>query len=34
VPESKLTPEGLRTWLKVETERYAPLIKSAGIYAD
>ncbi len=34
VPDAKLTPEGLRSWLKQETERYAPLIKAAGVYAD
>jgi tripartite-type tricarboxylate transporter receptor subunit TctC len=34
VPESKLTPEGLRTWLKAEIERWGPVIKSAGVYAD
>ena len=34
VPDAKLTPEGLRTWLKQETERWAPVIKAAGVYAD
>lgn len=34
VPDSKLTPEGLRSWLKQETERWGPVIKSAGVYAD
>ena len=34
VPDAKLTPEGLRSWLKQETERYAPIIKAAGVYAD
>lgn len=34
VPDAKLTPEGLRNWLKSETERYAPIIKAAGVYAD
>ena len=34
VPESKLTPEGLRSWLKQETERWGPVIKAAGVYAD
>ncbi len=34
VPDAKLTPDGLRTWLKQETERWAPVIKSAGVYAD
>jgi tripartite-type tricarboxylate transporter receptor subunit TctC len=34
VPESKLTPEGLQTWLKSEIDRYGPAIKSAGKFAD
>jgi tripartite-type tricarboxylate transporter receptor subunit TctC len=34
VPESKLTPEGLRSWLKQETDRWGPVIKAAGVYAD
>jgi len=34
VPDAKLSPEGLRSWLKAETERYAPIIKAAGVYAD
>jgi tripartite-type tricarboxylate transporter receptor subunit TctC len=34
VPDSKLTPEGLRTWLKAEIDRWGPVIKSAGVYAD
>lgn len=34
VPEDKQTPEGLRSWLKTETERWAPVIKAAGVYAD
>jgi tripartite-type tricarboxylate transporter receptor subunit TctC len=34
VPESKQSPEGLATWLKSETERMAPVIKAAGVYAD
>lgn len=33
-PESKQTPEGLRTWLAQETARYAPVIKAAGQFAD
>jgi tripartite-type tricarboxylate transporter receptor subunit TctC len=33
-PESKQSPEGLRTWLKTEVDRYAPMIKAAGQYAD
>ena len=34
VPDAKLTPEGLRTWLKQETDRWGPVIRSAGVYAD
>ena len=34
VPDSKLTPEGLRSWLKAETERWGPVIQAAGVYAD
>jgi tripartite-type tricarboxylate transporter receptor subunit TctC len=34
VPEAKQSPEGLRTWLKSETDRWAPVIKAAGVYAD
>ena len=34
VPEAKLTPEGLRSWLKSETERWGAVIKAAGQYAD
>ena len=34
VPDSKLTPDGLRSWLKSETERWGAVIKAAGQYAD
>ena len=34
VPDAKLTPDGLRTWLKQETERWGPVIRAAGVYAD
>jgi tripartite-type tricarboxylate transporter receptor subunit TctC len=34
VPESKQTPAGLQTWLAQETQRYAPVIKAAGQFAD
>ena len=34
VPDAKLTPDGLRSWLKLETERWGPVIKAAGVYAD
>nr|WP_234413794.1 tripartite tricarboxylate transporter substrate-binding protein [Ideonella sp. A 288] len=32
--DAKLSPEGLRSWLKQETDRWAPVIKAAGAYAD
>ena len=34
VPEDKQTPEGLRTWLKSEIEKWSPIIKAAGVQAD
>jgi tripartite-type tricarboxylate transporter receptor subunit TctC len=34
VPDSKLTPDGLRGWLRTETERWGTVIKAAGQYAD
>lgn len=34
VPESKQTPAGLQTWLQAETQRYAPVVKAAGQFAD
>ena len=34
VPESKQTPEGLRTWLQSEINKWGPIIRSAGVYAD
>lgn len=34
VPDDKLTPNGLRTWLQQETQRYGPVIKAAGQFAD
>lgn len=34
VPESKQTPESLHSWLKEETERWGPVIRNAGVYAD
>ncbi|MFY9510592.1 MAG: tripartite tricarboxylate transporter substrate-binding protein [Rubrivivax sp.] len=34
VPDSKLTPDGLRSWLRAETERWGTVIKAAGQYAD
>jgi len=34
VPESKQTPAGLRDWLKSEIEKWQPVIRKAGVYAD
>ncbi len=34
VPEDKQTPAGLQTWLQQETQRYGPVIKAAGQFAD
>jgi tripartite-type tricarboxylate transporter receptor subunit TctC len=34
VPAAKATPEGLRTHLKAEIERWTPIIRKAGVYAD
>ena len=34
VPDAKLTSEGLRSWLLTETDRYGPMIRKAGAYAD
>lgn len=34
VPESDATPEALATRLNSETDRWAPVIKEAGVYAD
>ncbi len=34
VAESRATPEALRVHLKAEIERWAPIIKKAGVYAD
>jgi tripartite-type tricarboxylate transporter receptor subunit TctC len=34
VPESKQTPEGLRSWLQSEINKWGPVIRSAGVYAD
>jgi tripartite-type tricarboxylate transporter receptor subunit TctC len=32
--DDKLTPAGLQSWLAKETDRYAPVIKAAGQFAD
>ena len=34
VPEAKQTPEGLQSWLKTEIDRWGPVIRGAGVYAD
>lgn len=34
VPESKQTPEGLRSWLQSEINKWGPVIRTAGVYAD
>ncbi len=34
VPESKQTPAGLRDWLQSEINKWQPVIRKAGVYAD
>jgi tripartite-type tricarboxylate transporter receptor subunit TctC len=34
VPDNKLTPEGLQTWLKSEIDKWGPIIRSTGTFAD
>ncbi|MFO1326602.1 MAG: tripartite tricarboxylate transporter substrate-binding protein [Rubrivivax sp.] len=34
VPEARQTPEGLRSWLKPEIDKWGALIRAAGQYAD
>lgn len=34
VPESKQTAAGLRDWLKAEIDKWGPVIRKAGTYAD
>ena len=34
VPEDKQTPAGLRDWLKSEIDKWGPVIRSAGTFAD
>jgi tripartite-type tricarboxylate transporter receptor subunit TctC len=34
VPDAKQTPDGLRTWLRPEIEKWGALIRAAGQYAD
>ncbi len=33
-PDSKLSPEGLQTWLKAEIDKWGPIIRSVGTFAD
>jgi hypothetical protein len=34
VPVSKATPESLRTLLKAEVDKWTPIIRKTGVYAD
>jgi tripartite-type tricarboxylate transporter receptor subunit TctC len=34
VSKEKATPEGLRNHLKAEIDRWTPIIRKAGVYAD
>lgn len=34
VSEQKATPDGLRTFVKAEAEKWAPIYKKSGVYAD
>jgi tripartite-type tricarboxylate transporter receptor subunit TctC len=34
VPEAKQTPAGLRDWLRSEIDKWGPVIRKAGTYAD
>ena len=34
VAETKQTPEGLKTWLQSEIDKWGPVIRAAGTYAD
>jgi len=34
VPQNRATPEALRTHLKSEIDKWSPIIKKAGVYAD
>ena len=33
-PDSKLTPDGLQTWLKAEIDKWGPVIRANGTFAD
>ncbi len=34
VPTAKQTPEGLKTWLKAESDKWQPMLRKAGAFAD
>jgi tripartite-type tricarboxylate transporter receptor subunit TctC len=34
VAENRATPQALRSHLKAEIERWSPIIKAAGVYAE
>jgi tripartite-type tricarboxylate transporter receptor subunit TctC len=34
VPDSKLSPEGLQTWLKSDIDKWGPVIRASGKFAD
>ena len=34
VPEAKQSPAGLRDWLKSEIDKWGPVIRQAGTFAD
>jgi tripartite-type tricarboxylate transporter receptor subunit TctC len=34
VPDSKMSPDALRVWLKAEIERWGPVIRASGKFAD
>jgi tripartite-type tricarboxylate transporter receptor subunit TctC len=34
VTEDRATPEALRIYLKAEIEKWGPILKKAGVYAD
>ncbi len=33
-PDAKLSPEGLQSWLKAEIDKWGPVIKAGGTFAD
>ncbi|MEO5672759.1 MAG: tripartite tricarboxylate transporter substrate binding protein BugD, partial [Ramlibacter sp.] len=33
-PDSKLSPEGLQSWLKAEIDKWGPVIRAGGTFAD